>query len=148
MIFTDGEDHEGGLDDASTRLADAGVPVFAVGVGSARGGPIPMRSADGELEGYKKDGSGQIVTSRLDELPLRELAQRTGGRFFAATPAEKEIDELARELTTMEGRAFETPWTRSYRERFQWPLAVAFLALFAQGALGERRRRVVEEGDG
>lgn len=141
VLFSDGEDHEGGLPEAGSRLAEAGVPVFAVGVGSTRGGPIPLRNAAGALEGYKKDGDGRIVTSRMDEGPLRELTQRTGGRYFAATPAENEIDELARELTSMEGRAFETPWTRSFRERYQWPLAVAFAALWVQGTLGERRRR-------
>ena len=42
VLFTDGEDHEGGLDEVLAELKNAGVIVHAIGVGTARGAPIPV----------------------------------------------------------------------------------------------------------
>ena len=141
VLFTDGEDHAGGLDALYENFRQAGIPVFTVGLGTSQGGPIPMRDGDGVLTGYKKDRSGQIVTSRMDDEPLRELSRETGAAHYVVTPAEKEIDEIARTLTSMKGSGFATSWSRRFRDRFQWPLALALAALLVQGMISEVKRQ-------
>ena len=144
VIFTDGEDHEGGLEELYDSLRDAGIPVFTVGLGTAHGGPIPLRDSEDAVTGYKKDSSGQIVTSRLDELPLRELSRETGAAYYVATPAEKEIEDIARTLSSMKGSGYTTSWSRRFRDRFQWPLGLALLALLVQGMISEVKRSSVK----
>jgi Ca-activated chloride channel family protein len=129
VLFSDGEDHEGGLEEASQELERAGVALYAVGVGTARGAPIPLRDEVGALKGYKKDREGKVVTTRLEENIMETLALESGGRYYRATATEGEMDEIARGLRVR------------YEDRYQLPLALALAALLAETLLGDRRRR-------
>jgi len=44
LVVSDGEDHEGGTASAARALADAGVRIFALAVGTAAGAPVPPRA--------------------------------------------------------------------------------------------------------
>jgi Ca-activated chloride channel family protein len=134
LVISDGEDHEGGLDAAIAALKQAGVVVYALGCGTEQGGPVPDGGA------YKKDASGQLVTTRLDEKPLRTLALDTGGKYFRATAAEGEIDDIVAGLAAMDASGAGTVLRTRWVERFQFPLAIALLALVAESLLPERRR--------
>src|SRR5918996_1144758 len=80
LIVTDGESGEGDLDAAAEALRGQELPVFAIGVGSARGGPVPADSADAP-EPYHRDHIGRVVVSRLEEGDLRRIAESSGGVF-------------------------------------------------------------------
>jgi Ca-activated chloride channel family protein len=134
LVISDGEDHEGGLDAAIAALKQAGVVVFAVGCGTEQGGPVP----DGGE--YKKDRAGQLVTTRLDEGPLRTIALDTGGKYYRATAAEGEIDEIAGALAAMDAAGAGTVLRTRWVERFQYPLALALLAVVAEALLSDRRK--------
>ena len=140
LLFTDGEDHEGGIDEALQALADAGVAVHAVGTGSTRGAPIPLRDDSGAETGYKKDREGKVVTTRLDETVLEQLALDTGGRYYRATATESEVERIAQALAQLDEREFGAVLRARWEERFQFPLALALLALMAETLLGDRRR--------
>jgi Ca-activated chloride channel family protein len=136
LLFSDGEDHEGGIDEALDALADAGIAVHAIGTGSTRGAPIPLR----DESGYKKDREGKVVTTRLDEGVLEQLALDSGGRYYRATATESEVDEIAKALSQLDEREFGAVLRSRWEERFQFPLALALLALIAETLLGDRRR--------
>jgi Ca-activated chloride channel family protein len=140
VLFTDGEDHEGGMDEAIAGLKEPGIRVHVLGCGTARGAPIPLRKEDGSLVGYKKDHSDRVVTTRLDEALLESLALESGGTYHRATPEELEIDALAQELSRLEHGEIEGALRARYEERFQIPLILSFLALAAETLLGDRRR--------
>ena len=148
ILFTDGEDHEGGIDEVIGALTDAGVTLFAVGTGTTRGAPIPVADASGVSTGYKKDREGKVVTTRLDETVLEQLALGSGGRYYRATASEAEVDEIARALEGMDATEFGSVLRARYEERFQIPLIVALLALFVETMLGDRRRVSVSASSG
>ncbi len=141
VLFTDGEDHEGEIEETLKVVADSGVTVYAVGSGTGRGAPIPLRNAPGRVTGYKKDREGKVVTTRLDESALERLALETEGMYSRATPAGIEVEEIARALTAMDAREFGTTLRVRYEERYQIPLMIALLALVAEAMLSDRRRR-------
>ena len=141
VLFTDGEDHEGGTDELIPALKEAGIAVYALGCGSTRGAPIPLRDAAGVQAGYKKDGEGRIVTTRLDETLLEALALGTGGRYYRATPSEAEMNEIAGALSGMDQREFGSLLRTRYEERFQIPLLLGTLCLLAESLVDDRRRR-------
>lgn len=141
VLFSDGEDHEGEIDDAIALLKQARVNVYAVGCGSARGAPIPLKDASGVISGYKKDKDGRVVTTRLEEATLEKLALETDGRYYRATPSEGEVEEIARALAGMEAREFGTVLRTRYEDRFQIPLGIALVALVAETLLPDSRRR-------
>lgn len=148
VLLSDGEDHEGGVDRAIASLRDAGVVVHAVGVGTERGAPIPDAAASGGPSGYKRDREGRIVTTRLSADTLSRLALETKGRFFRATAAGGEIDELHRTIAGMEATEAGTTLRTKWEERFQWPLALAVVALAAEALVSERRRRPAVRKEG
>ena len=97
IIITDGENHEDDPVAAAKQAADMGVRVFAIGVGSPEGKPIPM---DGEL---LKDKDGEIVVTRLDEAVLQEVAKagngvyvRAGNNEFGLNPIIENIQRMTR----------------------------------------------------
>jgi Ca-activated chloride channel family protein len=140
VLFSDGEDHEGGVEEVLGELERAGVALYAVGVGTTRGAPIPLRDREGVLTGYKKDREDRVVTTRLDESIMELLALDTGGRYYRATAGEIEIEEIARALAGMDAHEFGSVLRTRYEERFQYPLAAAFIVLLGGGLLGDRRR--------
>jgi Ca-activated chloride channel homolog len=139
VLFTDGEDLEGQVDDAVTRARDAGVVIYTVGVGSPDGRPIPIRDEKGDVVEYRKDPSGQVVISRLDERALATIATSTGGRYFRATAGHGEAEELADEISRQEKKELESRLYQNLEDRFQYPLFLAALLLLAACWISERR---------
>ena len=141
VLLTDGEDHEGGVDEVIHDLEDAGVAVYAVGCGTTRGAPIPVSDDSGMHTGYKKDREGRVVTTRLDEGILELLALDSGGRYYRATASEVEMEEIARGLKGMDTQELGAVLRARYEERFQIPLILSVLALLAETLIGDSRRR-------
>jgi Ca-activated chloride channel family protein len=140
VVITDGEDHEGEVDDAITRATDEGVVIYTVGIGSPDGVPIPDFDASGQAQGFKRDGDGAVVTTRLDEATLQLLAERTGGTYYRASPAGTELALLAGELAGGDGREFESEQVTLFDEQYQLFLGLALLLLFADVLVSDRRR--------
>ncbi len=141
VLLTDGEDHEGGVDEVIRDLEDAGAAVYAVGCGTTRGAPIPVTDDSGMHTGYKKDHEGRVVTTRLDEGILELLALDSGGRYYRATASEVEVEEIARGLTGMDTQELGAVLRARYEERFQIPLILGLLALLAETLIGDSRRQ-------
>jgi len=141
VLFTDGEDHEGGVAEITETLRRQKIPVYSVGSGTTRGGPIPLPVAPGDSARYKKDLEGRVVTSRIDESLLESLSTETDGSYFRATTGEIEIGRIAEAVAGMQGSEFGSQLRAHYEERFQIPLGLALLALLAETLLGDRRRR-------
>jgi Ca-activated chloride channel family protein len=143
LVVSDGESGEGGLDDAIARLRKLEVPVFALGVGTAQGAPIPADSSE-RPEQYHRDHIGRIAVSRLEEAELRHAADSSGGAY-ARWDNREERTHLAQALRDLEAGTLSMRKSTERADRFQWPLALAVLALLADLALAltPARRRVV-----
>ena len=140
VVITDGEDHEGEVDDAITRATDEGVVIYTVGIGSTDGVPIPDFDAAGQAQGFKRDGDGAVVTTRLDEATLMTLAERTGGTYYRASPGGAELAVLAEELAGGEGREFESEQVTLFDEQYQLFLGLALVLLISDVLVSDRRR--------
>jgi Ca-activated chloride channel family protein len=141
LLLSDGEDFGGEVSDAASALRDAGIKVFAIGIGSESGEPIPLVNRNGEVTGYKKDASGNTVLTRLDRAGLAAIAQATDGEFFYQ-PRAVAVREVAERIDKLQKSELESRLTVRYDERFQY-FAAPGLALLAAGMLirPSRRRR-------
>lgn len=127
VLVTDGVSNAGEIDPRSAAaLCDGlGIRVYTIGVGTDRAVPVPIGLGD-PLRG-RPVVERVVRRMPVDEDLLREIAERTGGRFYRATDPEAlagvfdEIDRL--ETTEIEVKRFVR-----YREAFQ-PLAWSGLAL-------------------
>lgn len=132
VLITDGEDHEAGLDDFIAAAVKQNLVVHAVGVGSPKGAPIPVKGEEGGISGFKTDRDGRVVTTRLDEDLLEDLSRRTGGIYRRSTAAGGEIEDLVEHLRGEGGGELGTVLRIRYEERFQIPLLLALLALLTE----------------
>ena len=141
VVITDGEDHEGALDAAVERAVDEGVRIHAVGMGSTAGVPIPGFDENGAPNGFLRDAEGSVVTTRLDDVTLQRVADRTGGAYYhAAAGSGAAFDRLVAELTGGEGEEIESREVTRYEEQYQIFLGLALVLLVAEALLPERRR--------
>ncbi len=127
VIISDGEDHEAGAIEAAKRAAEAGVRIFAMGVGSPEGAPIPT----GEGGGFVKDEAGQVVLSRLDEGALQTLAAATGGAYVRSRGDATDVTALYQDELRGKLSAGDRGVRREKigEERFMWFIGGAFLLL-------------------
>lgn len=141
VVITDGEDHEGALDAAVERAVDEGVRIHAVGMGSTAGVPIPGFDENGAPNGFLRDAEGSVVTTRLDDVTLQRVADRTGGAYYhAAAGSGAAFDRLVEELTGGEGEEIESREVTRYEEQYQIFLGLALVLLVTEALLPERRR--------
>jgi Ca-activated chloride channel family protein len=133
VLLSDGESLEGDPSRAIAALREEGIRVFTVGVGSREGAPIPERAA-GQLMGYHRDESGQVVVTRLDEETLRRVASATGGSYLRLTGGAS-VRQLAGEIAHLEKREISSHLFTQLLDRYQWPLALALAALFLASLL-------------
>lgn len=129
LVVTDGEDHGQRLNKAEERLAEQGVNVHVMAVGTPEGGPIPVPGAGAGV--YKQDGDGQVIVSRAAVDRLRALAEVTGGTFIAVERAGTDIEPIVDAIRGLEARSLGEETVVQQRERFQWPLLAAVVALAA-----------------
>ncbi|MEY4375371.1 MAG: hypothetical protein RL760_1538, partial [Candidatus Eisenbacteria bacterium] len=139
VLWTDGEDLEGHAREALDELRRAGLRVFVVGVGTPAGDVIPVHNDAGAVTDVKRDESGAVVRSRLDEMLLRSIARDTRGTYVAASRPGGEIVRLAQALGSLAQSRKGTRLVERPVARF--PL-FALLAALALGVfLAAPRRR-------
>ena len=103
VLITDGEDHDPNAEKAAQNLADNGVIIYTIGIGSAEGSPIPEPDAGG----YKTDINGKTVISKLNEEELKNLAANTGGNYFHMENALVTASQVTEALNGMEKKLIE-----------------------------------------
>ena len=133
IVITDGENHEDDPVEAARMAAEAGVKVYAIGVGSTQGQPVPVR---GEL---LKDRNGNIVVSRLDEATLRKMAQAGNGAYVHAGNEEFGLNPIIDDLRRLEAEHFKSVVFEEYDEQYMYFAGAAFVLLAIAFLIGGRR---------
>ncbi len=125
LLVSDGEELSGDMRSAADRIARQGIPIFAVGVGTTAGSTVTL--SGGSL---LRDAQGEIVTTYLEPEAMRDVAERTGGRYYhysgvgTASDIAADIRETEREIQEAGAR---TEPIRRYPVFVG--LAVSFMAL-------------------
>jgi len=141
VLITDGEDHEGAVDAAVQKAKEAGVRIFAVGIGTQKGQPIPDRDAHGQLKDYKRDQKGDVILTQLDSRQLESICRATGGRYLDGNAGGLALDRLHAEIQAMEQKEMEGGVVTQYEDRYGYFVAVAFFLLAVEWMLSGRKRR-------
>lgn len=138
VLISDGEDHDESAEQLSRSLAEEGVMVNTIGIGSAEGTTI-----DDPVTGEsKKDAEGKTVVTRLNETSLKNIAAATGGIYLSLTNSDEAATAIQQQLGTMEKRGITEMSQASYRYYFPWLLGVALLLLLIEFFMGENKRIV------
>ena len=148
VLITDGEDHQDDPVAAASDLAAQDVRVYVVGIGTPLGVPIPVMDEDGEVAGHMRNRSGEVVMSRLDESTLRQIAETTGGAYYAASPGGEEMDLVYDTLASLDRAEFESREFTQYVERYQYILFFGLLLLVVDAVVRDRRLLIESQEQG
>jgi Ca-activated chloride channel family protein len=141
IIITDGENHEGDAVESARNAAEAGIKIFAIGMGSPDGTPIPMYDESGRQLGFKTDRNGQVVVSRLDETTLQQVASAGNGIYVRASTGQDGMGKVLDEINALEKQEIETRTFSEYESRFQYFLALALILLVIELIIPDRKSR-------
>ena len=99
LIITDGEDHEGAAIELASTALNSGIITHSVGVGTEKGSLIPVNDKS-DNNRYKRDKKGILVTSKLNENMLIQLANAGGGIYSRFNNRDSKYKEI---LTAIKG---------------------------------------------
>jgi Ca-activated chloride channel family protein len=138
VLISDGEDHDPQAVPLAQQLAQDGVMINTIGIGSAEGAPI-MDPATNE---YKKDEAGNTVVTKLNEAELQQLAGATKGVYVKLDDVDAAVNAITKQLSTIESTTLDDNAFRDYRSYFPWFLAIALILLLAEFFLPERKFKI------
>ncbi|MDE2973792.1 MAG: VWA domain-containing protein [Gemmatimonadota bacterium] len=139
VVVTDGEDHEGGLAGALAAAVEAGVTIHTVGVGSAEGVPLPDAAGSGGGR-FRRDDEGNVITTRLNETALQDIALQTGGEYHRVGRGAGGLERLVERIAGG-GREVESREVTEFEEQYQIFLGAALLFLALEFMVSGRGRR-------
>jgi len=137
LFVSDGENHIADLESILQDARDEGVVVYASGVGETDGAPIPVYR-NGRRVDWKKDRTGAVVTTRLEEAVLQDLAQ--DGSYYRIARTSSSLPRITSALDQLDQTTFGQEEFEEYEERFQWPLLLGLLLLLLEWMIPERIR--------
>ena len=140
ILMSDGEELEAAAVNAAKEAAEMGIRIYTIGIGSREGVPIPVPSKNGEIA-YKKDLQGNIVTTRLEDGTLQEIASATGGLYFYASPGEFQLQKVLTEIASLEKKEQASDRMENYQDRYQIFLGLAALLFLIEALVSERGRK-------
>jgi Ca-activated chloride channel family protein len=139
VLVTDGEDHEGEAIDLASKASDRGMIIHTVGVGTESGSLIPVVDQNDKRE-YKRDNTGKLVTSIINENLLNKIATAGKGTYvrFDNKPANFRL--IMNAIDSMEKRTLKSHVYSEYEDRFQ-SFAVISMGLMIAGMLLPTRQK-------
>ena len=137
IVITDGESTTGTAVETAKEMAKQGIKIFCIGVGGREGAPIPDTQG-----GFKKDASGNIVLSRVDEKGLQELAAVTGGAYVRSVAGDMDLDLIYTDkiLGTMERKTVTSGKKKVWENRYQWFLFPGLMLLLIEMLLPAKKK--------
>ena len=144
FIISDGEDHGMGASEIAQEATNKGIKIYTIGVGTPKGGPIPIKE-NGKVISYKKDRQGETVITQLNAQLLEEIAQNGGGVYLNGDNTKAVVDKVEEILKGVEKSEFETQKMVDYKDQFQWFLAVAIILLFLDVFITNRKTAWIQK---
>lgn len=121
ILITDAEDNEPGAIEAAKAAKEQGIQIFVLSVGTDAGGPIPMGNGS-----FKKDLSGNVVTTKLNEQIGKDIAKASNGLYIHVDHTDQAQSMLQKEVEKMQKEDSIESMYSEYDEQF---IAVAILLL-------------------
>ncbi|HEX3006295.1 MAG TPA: VWA domain-containing protein [Bacteroidales bacterium] len=137
IVISDGENHEDNPVEAAESATEKGITVNVVGVGSSNGAPIPLEQ-NGQKT-YLKDNEGNVVITKMDDKMLSGIAAAGKGQFVIASGADMGLDVIMGQVSKLKKSEYKAKLYTEFEDQYQWPLALAFLFLFLEFIILEKK---------
>ncbi|WP_415060536.1 VWA domain-containing protein [Flavobacterium sp.] len=144
ILVSDGEDHSEGYEGAVEEAVKVKAKIITIGVGTEKGGPIPLKR-NGVIESFKRDQNDEVVVTKLNPEILKEIGKGTKGGYVYGGNTKEVLDYVKNALENIEKTEFETTQVADFQSQFQWFLGIAFLLLFLDIFLLERKTKWISK---
>jgi Ca-activated chloride channel family protein len=144
IVMSDGEDHEGGAEEAAAVARENGVVVSTVGMGTTNETPIPEYER-GVLTGLKHDEDGNTVYTVLNEGMLQSVASAGGGNYTQAAGTFVNLDDLLESIKEIEKSEIDSMIYADFEDQYQWFLFLGLLMLLAEFFISENRSGIIHK---
>ena len=137
ILITDGEDHEGQAMSAAKEAGKQGIIIFTIGIGQEMGAPMPSLKSG---KGFKRDKSGEVVVSRLNETILQKMALETGGSYVRSVTGDMDLNKIYRTdiKEKVDKKELKSSRKKLWQDRFQWFILLALLCLSLERVIREK----------
>jgi Ca-activated chloride channel family protein len=124
ILLTDGDNNSGSIapETAAEIAQKFNIRVYTIGVGTQGMAPMPYKSPFGGVQ-Y------QDVEVKINEPLLREIADKTGGKYFRATDNES-LENVYAEIDQLEKSKIDVTEYRKKKEEYLPWVLIGFLLVF------------------
>jgi len=144
ILISDGEDHNNTDASIAKEIADQGIKLFTVGIGTKKGAPIPIKIR-GQIAGYKKDRKGEMVITKLNDAILKQIAEKGNGKYLQGNNTQKVVDYITEILKNADKKEFETKSFSDFKSQFQWFIGFGILFLLFDTLMFNRKTKWIEK---
>ncbi|MEO6358608.1 MAG: VWA domain-containing protein [Ferruginibacter sp.] len=139
VLISDGEDHDKTAEKITRAMADEGVMINTVGIGSPEGTTI-IDPATGET---KTDADGHPVITRLNEEELKSIAGNGNGLYQLFTNTDETVDAMDKQLQSMGQRSITENSLVNFKNFFPWLLGLSLILLLTEFFISEVKKIAV-----
>ena len=132
ILLTDGDNNAGKISPATAAEAARaiGARIYTIGAGTEGVVPFPVMDRNRRILGYEPR------QFPIDVASLQQIAAIGNGQFFRATDT-RSLEEIYKQIDTLEKSSFEMKQYRQYRDLFPWFLAAGAGLLLLQTLLAQ-----------
>jgi len=137
ILISDGENHEEKVLQRVREAREAGVQIFAVGVGSAGGAGIPAGRGD-----FRRDGLGKPVRSFANESLMQSLAESGGGVALNLRDPNRALETIKNAVNRLQKSAVTANATSKKIYYFPWLLLAALFLLILEQVMQWKKKGI------
>jgi len=144
LVISDGEDHQGNVNEAVKLALEKDIRIFTIGMGTPQGVRIPI-GPGGLSRDYRRDDEGNFVVTRLNEPMLADIAALGKGKYYRATSPQIGLNDLLLQLNELNKSELEYKVYSEFESQFPWLIGLAFAILLADTLIRQRKNKWLEK---
>jgi Ca-activated chloride channel family protein len=143
FIISDGEDHGEDAATITKQAKEQAIKTYTIGLGTRKGGPIPINQNGNIL--YKKDKEGNMVITQLHDDILKEIAQVGNGQYIDGNKTKEAVKFVEDLIVNADKKEFETKEFSDYKDQFQWFIGLGLLFILIDVFLLEKKTKWIQK---
>ncbi|MGK4566688.1 vWA domain-containing protein [Flavobacterium sp. 3HN19-14] len=144
ILISDGEDHTDGAEDAAEEARKAGLKIITIGIGTPKGGPIPLKN-NGVVQSFQRDNNNDVVITKMNQASLETIAKATKGGYVNGNNTKEVVEYVKKALDNVEKTEFQSQQYTDFNSQFQWFLGIALVLLCIDIFLLEKKTKWVKK---
>ncbi len=132
IIFSDGEDHQGGEKEIIRQVKANKVSVYSIGVGTQKGATISVDIKGSREKELLNDSNGKVVITKLNSLFLKKVADSSGGVYMALSDTLDDVNLIYKHIRQHNKQSAKQAIKPRKKDQFQLFVLVGMFLLICE----------------